>query len=382
MPEEHKLSLHLLSIVEPFVGLAPSSRTITRQPTEILDSITYHVDSKRDLLSLALSGACMTLVSSLSLWNHVVVHRSLARNVRRLEILDERAPSEMLIPPDILCSDTDMKSTDDELGVHEEQERYLVRAFEKMTSLVNFTWSCNHSPISIDNVWPTLPKCTTLQEIDISDNLAFLATEEAESDSTSSKARRMLTDLKTVAVRSTKHPYGSTKHPVLSRIGGMLIHCPNLKVSFHVFNNTQYSQYAHRPSTSPTPPLATSPPAHPTADELLLYSRFPHLTSLTLTNLRCTLPDAPTAFLALHTQLTHLHLDFGPAARIVLPLNALPHLRELHCGRDFAAAILEYPATAPRVWIRVRMQGSAIRIMHARNPGYASPRLAIIRPPP
>jgi hypothetical protein len=211
-PEEHKLSLHLLNIVEPFVGLAPSSRTITRQPTEILDSIAFHVDAKKDLLSLALS--CQRMhdvvfprhmeyrhirckVSSLSVWNHLMVHRSLARNVRRLEILDERAASsELLIPSDILNSDTDMDSTDDELGMHEKQERFLVGALGKMTSLHSFTWACNHSPISIDNVWPTLLKCHSLQEVDICDNLAFSkGSESAELESgssTSSKARRQI----------------------------------------------------------------------------------------------------------------------------------------------------------------------------------------------
>jgi hypothetical protein len=268
-PEEHKLSLHLLNIVEPFVGLAPSRRTITRQPTEILDSIAFHVDSKRDLLSLALS--CQRMhdvvfprhfqyrhirckVSSLSVWNHLMVHRSLARNVRRLEILDERAPStELLIPPDILASDTDMESTDDELGMHEKQERFLVGALGKMSSLASFTWACNHSPISIDNVWPTLLKCHSLQEVDISDNLVFSNGDISDSEPQSSlaKSRRsvvvselcanqrpcielrlQLQDLKAIAVRSTKHAYGSTKHPVLSRIDGMLTHCPNLEVRF------------------------------------------------------------------------------------------------------------------------------------------------------
>jgi hypothetical protein len=208
-PEEHKLSLHLLNIVEPFVGLAPSRRTITRQPTEILDSIAFHVDSKKDLLSLALS--CQRMqdivfprhfqyrhirckVSSLSVWNHLMVHRSLARNVRRLEILDERAAStELLIPSDILNSDTDMDSTDDELGMHEKQERFLVGALGKMTSLNSFTWACNHSPISIDNIWPTLLKCHSLKEVDISDNLAFSNSDTAtESESSSSKSRRAI----------------------------------------------------------------------------------------------------------------------------------------------------------------------------------------------
>ncbi|KAJ7180580.1 hypothetical protein C8R46DRAFT_1069873 [Mycena filopes] len=347
-PDEHKLSLHLLNIVEPFVGLAPSRRTITRQPTEILDSIAFHVDSKRDLMSLALS--CQRMhdivfprhfqyrhirckVSSLSVWNHLIVHRSLARNVRRLEILDERAASsELLIPSDILNSDTDMDSTDDELGMHEKQERFLVGALGKMTSLASFTWACNHSPISIDNVWPTLLKCHSLQEVDISDNLAF--SKAAESDlSAASKSRRptVLPDLKSVAVHSTKHAYGSTKHPVLSRIGGMLSHCPNLETL----------DIAYTPARN----FAGS---HPAADELLLYSRFPRLTSLTLTNLRCTIVDAPATFLAAHTHLTHLRLDLGTSSRLVLPHNALPHLRELHCNRDVATAVLSSPSDAPR----------------------------------
>ncbi|KAJ7712273.1 hypothetical protein B0H16DRAFT_1625449 [Mycena metata] len=349
-PEEHKLSLHLLNIVEPFVGLAPSRRTITRQPTEILDSIAFHVDSKRDLMSLALS--CQRMhdivfprhfqyrhirckVSSLSVWNHLMVHRSLARNVRKLEILDERAAStELLIPSDILNSDTDMESTDDELGMHEKQERFLVGALGKMTSLASFTWACNHSPISIDNVWPTLLKCHSLQEVDISDNLAFSDAATAESESSSSsKSRRpiVLPDLKSVAVRSTKHAYGSTKHPVLSRIGAMLTHAPNLETL-----DIAYAQ------------ARNSPGSHPTADELLLYSRFPRLTSLTLSNLRCTIADAPATFLATHTHLTHLRLDLGTSSRLVLPANALPHLRELHCNRDVATAVLSCPSDAPR----------------------------------
>ncbi|KAJ7645908.1 hypothetical protein DFH06DRAFT_579637 [Mycena polygramma] len=364
-PEEHKLSLHLLNIVEPFVGLAPSRRTITRQPTEILDSIAYHVDSKKDLLSLALSCQRMSdivfprhfqyrhircKVSSLSVWNHLIVHRSLARNVRRLEILDERAAStELLIPSDILNTDTDMDSTDDELGMHQKQERFLVGALGKMTSLASFTWACNHSPISIDNVWPTLLRCHSLQEVDISDNLAFSNGDTpAESESSSSKSRRpiVLPDVKSVAVRSTKHVYGSTKHPVLSRISGMLTHCPNLETL-----DIAYAQARNGPT------------AHPTADELLLYSRFPCLTSLTLTNLRCSIADAPATFLSTHTHLTHLRLDLGTSLRLTLPPNALPHLRELHCSRDVATAVLSCPSDTPRpleTLKGVRLAGSPV----------------------
>ncbi|KAJ7198492.1 hypothetical protein GGX14DRAFT_503631 [Mycena pura] len=349
-PEEHKLSLHLLNVVEPFVGLAHSRRTITRQPTEILDAIVLYVDAKRDLLALALS--CQRMhdivfprhyhyrhirckVSSLSVWNHLVVHRSLARNVRRLEILDERAAStELLVPGDILGSDTDMDSTDDELGMHDKQERFLIGALGKMTSLTSFSWACNHSPISIDNVWPTLLKCYSLREVDISDNLIFSDGESPESESSPVKSRRrvLLQDLKSVVVRSTKHAYGSTKHPVLSRISGMLGHCPNLEAL-----DIAYAQPRNMGATS-----------YPAADELLLYSRFPNLTALALTNLRCTIADAPATFLMAHTHLTHLRLDLGPAHRLELPHNALPHLRELHSNRDVATVVLSCPSDMPR----------------------------------
>lgn len=197
-PDEHKLSMHLLTIVEPFVGFSPSRCTLTRQPNEILDSIAFHLDSKRDLLALALS--CQRLysvvcprhynyrvirckVSSIRVWNHLIVHRSLARNVRRLEILDERSAERELIPMGILTSDTDLESTDDELGLHSKQERFLVSALNRMTALQYFAWSCNHSPMSIENVWPTLLKCQSLHEVEINDNLVFGAYTQNTDDS-------------------------------------------------------------------------------------------------------------------------------------------------------------------------------------------------------
>ena len=262
-PDEYKLSMHLLTIVEPFVGLAPSRRTLTRQPNEILDSIVFHIDSKRDLLALALS--CHRLhgiicprhynyrvirckVSSINVWNHLLVHRSLARNVRRLEILDERSTEPETIPVGILTSDTDLESTDDELNMHAKQERFLVSALNRMTAIRSFTWSCNHSPISIDNVWPALLKCQSLQGVEINDNLIFGAYPQ-NADGSATKIYRsskvsvifqmalmsylnavQLRDLKTVALQSTKHIYGATKTPSLSRVSNMLDNCPNLEV--------------------------------------------------------------------------------------------------------------------------------------------------------
>lgn len=194
-PAEHALSMHLLSIVEPFVGVSESQRSFTRQPTELLDAIVSHVDSKQDLLSLALS--CKRLhaivfprhfeyrvirgkVSSLRLWNHLIVNRSLARNVRVLEVLDERATGKEVIPSDIITTDTDLESTDDELGIHAKHERYLVSALGRMTTLRSFSWSCNHSPISMEVVWPILLKCRTLNHIEINDNLLFVPKDAEE----------------------------------------------------------------------------------------------------------------------------------------------------------------------------------------------------------
>ncbi|KAG7439839.1 uncharacterized protein BT62DRAFT_1013379 [Guyanagaster necrorhizus] len=326
---QYKLSLHLLMIVEPYIGDESPSRRIliTRQPTEILDAIVFHIDSKQDLLSLALS--CQRMhdivvprhldyrvlrckVSSISVWNHLIVNRSLAKNVRRLEILDESR------------TDTDLESTDDELGMHERQERYLVSALTKMTTLNSFVWSCNHSPISIDNVWPTLLKCHSLSEVRINDNMIFGPT---SGEDTQVARSLVLPSVKTASFQSTKHIYGSCQNPELGRIKDMLNHCPNLEDL-----NISYAR--------PRPPFA----AHIPADELFLYGRWPCLTTLTLTNLRGA-SDAASAFISAHPSLEVLNIDMSP---IALYANSLPRLRELTAHKDVVTAILSCPSEEPR----------------------------------
>jgi len=196
-PEEHKLSMHLLMIVEPFVGATPSRRNISRQPTEILDNISFYVDSKRDLLSLGLTCQRMhsvvfprhfdyrvvkAKVSSIRVWNHLIVHRGLARHVRRLEIMDERSLESEIIPSGIITTDTDVESTDDELEIHAKQEKLLVSAVARMHSLQSFKWSCTHSLISIATLWPTLLKCPQLGFVDLNDNTMFLPLEDQDSE--------------------------------------------------------------------------------------------------------------------------------------------------------------------------------------------------------
>lgn len=196
-PEEHKLSMHLLTIIEPFVGTAPSRCNISRQPTEILDSVASYVDSKRDLLSLALTCQRMysvvfprhfdyrvvkARVSSIRVWNHLIVHRGLARHVRRLEIMDERSLESEIIPSGITTTDTDVESTDDELEIHTKQEKLLVSAVARMHSLQSFKWSRTHSLISIASLWPILLKCPLLNHVDLNDNTMFSPLEDQDSE--------------------------------------------------------------------------------------------------------------------------------------------------------------------------------------------------------
>ncbi|CCM01344.1 uncharacterized protein FIBRA_03394 [Fibroporia radiculosa] len=355
--EEHRLSMHLLTIVEPFVGLEPSRRTLERQPTEILDAIVFHLDSKRDLLALALS--CRRLhtiifprhydyrdvrckVSSLSVWNHLIVHRALARNVRRLEILDERSTEALSVPSDILVSETDLESTDDELAMHTKQERYLVSALSRMSALHSFVWSCNHSPISIDNIWPILLRCQTLKQVGINDNLIFTPVALAGPDS-GRKRQLIMPALKMISLQSTKHAYGASKNPDMSRISSMLTNCPileSLDIGYTPRRNPGFF--------------------NPVMDDFLLCGRWPHLRSLSLSNLWCSPHagfDATATFLFAHSQLETLHLDisFGagapggaaPRRPFMLPPNSLPRLRELRASKEIANAVLECPCDAP-----------------------------------
>ncbi|KAJ3887448.1 hypothetical protein GG344DRAFT_55688 [Lentinula edodes] len=369
--QEHRLSLHLLNIIEPFVGSTPSKRTlITHQPTEILDAIVFHVSSRTDLLNLAMTCSRMhgvviprhfdyrvvkCKVSSVSVWNHLSVHRSLAMNVRRLEVLDERATSGPgiaieMVPGGISSTETDLEDTDDELAMHIKQEQYLLDALSKMAHLESFIWSCNHSPISIDTFWPILLKIHALKEVEINDNMVFapmvVADEEGEDeDVPASDARNAVArQLKVVTLQSTRHAYGSTKHPDFTRVKGMLNSCPNL-VSLNI-------SYIHPRSSSSQTLLS--------ADDLFLFGRWPSLTSLTLANLRFSSSSvnlsAASTFLLAHPNIEVLHLDISSTLnsstfhkQIVFLSNSLPRLRELRAHRDVVSTILACPSeTGPR----------------------------------
>lgn len=338
--EEHKLSLHLLTIVEPFVGLSPSQRGLIRQPTENLDEIVSYIDSKRDLLSLALSCKRMfsivfprhfeyrvirCKISNIAVWSHFASNYVLAANVRCLEILDERTAEAPCIPSDILASDTELESSDDELTMHAKQGRLFASALSKMTRLTAFVWSCNHSLISLHSIWPTILKCQSLRAVEIHDNLVFSPTTE-ESIPCRTARPRILPSLSSVSVHNFRKGYGQNKTPELNRITEMLHQCPNLEEL-----NVDY--------------IAQSGFSSPSADNFFMYGRWPSLRALNLTHLTCSLDgfDAASTFLAAHINIEVLHLDVGPRANVaglVLAPGTLPRLRELKSSKEVACAIM------------------------------------------
>jgi hypothetical protein len=92
---------------------------------------------------------------------------------------------------------------------------------------------------------------------------------------------------------------------------------------------------------------------NPTIDDFLICSRWQHLASLTLTNVRCspTGMGAAAAFLGAHPNLEVLHLELGVTLGrpfLVLPANSLPRLHELRSTKDIVTAVLRCPSDAPR----------------------------------
>jgi len=212
-PDEHKLSLHLLTVIEPFVSTAPmdqeeARRTMTRQPNEILDMMVFHVDSRKDLLALALT--CKRLCdivlprhleyrvihckpSSIKVWRHLIAHPLLACNVRHLQVMDDRSRDAEIVPSRA-AEKLDIPPTG--LELHKEQQRLILGALTNMTTLTSFYWACNNSLISFEDVCPTLFTCEMLMEVEISDNQMFSSapktigySENSEEDQLSSPVR-------------------------------------------------------------------------------------------------------------------------------------------------------------------------------------------------
>ncbi|KAL1730571.1 hypothetical protein EV714DRAFT_210650 [Schizophyllum commune] len=357
-PDEHALTVHLLAIVEPFLSTTPEPRrTITRQPTELLDTIVGYLDAPADLRALALTCRRFHAIvvprhaqyrvvrapaSALRVWHHLATQRGLAANVRVVEVLDERVGAGALVVPAAakLMADTDLESTDDELARHDKQGRFLLRALAKMVNLTEFMWSSNHSPSGVDDVWPTLLKhCLNLRQVRVQDNLIFAPVAEEGEEAPSQEARQRLVvteplvklvNVKKVAIESTKYTFGAHRTPALCRARGLLDHCPNLE---------SLSVAYTRPRASTT----NGPNALPDAGDFLLYSRWPQLADLSLARLHSSSFDAFSSFLTYHSKLSALHLDGLSGAAVTtldLPAGALPCLRELHAPNEVALAVL------------------------------------------
>lgn len=138
----------------------------------------------------------------------------------------------------------------------------------------------------------------------------------------------------------------------------MLENCPNIEVS-DLLVSSKRRTYLPPKSLD----IAYSSPRNqsvpPSAHELLLLGRWPHLTSLALTNLRpSTGFDAMTSFLGAHPNIETLHLDLaGRNAHMALPWlppNTLPHLRDLRSTRELANTILSSPCDKLRPLESVR----------------------------
>lgn len=128
-------------------------------------------------------------LSSLSVWHHLSVQRSLALNVRNLEVLDERGSIPLLIPSGVVKSDTELESSDDELHLHDKHAKLFMSAMARMTALDKFIWS-GCSPIPLDDVWTSLLKLSCLKSVEFRDNQLFSQGIDHDNEESSPSARR------------------------------------------------------------------------------------------------------------------------------------------------------------------------------------------------
>ena len=77
--------------------------------------------------------------------------------------------------------------------MHAKQSRLFVQALARMVGLTMLVWSCNHSLISLRDVWPTLMKCSNLSSVEVNDNEVFAPISEEEEES---KAKLRIPNLK------------------------------------------------------------------------------------------------------------------------------------------------------------------------------------------
>lgn len=195
---EHKVVMHLLTIVEPFVGPTVHDRKLTLLPTETLDNIASLVYSRSDLQSLAHTCRRMydvvirrhfdyrvikAKIGSKRVWHHLSIHSGLARNIRHLEILDESSSdAETRIPSSITITDADVEDRWDGADLLAQWEKAIVCAIAGMQGLESFAWSQSRarSFISLETLWSTLCSLPRLTVVDLNDSPIFKPMDDEE----------------------------------------------------------------------------------------------------------------------------------------------------------------------------------------------------------
>ena len=172
---------------------------IIELPFETVDSIAFHVEGGRDLRSLALT--CRTLADVVcprhiqfrlircnvivaeQLWSNLAKDRSLARNVRTLEIGygwrgSRYSPPRM--PSNLKLRLGTVTFIDDRDGraAHRKAERALIAAIKNMTELISFKW-LEHFQVPVidsrregaggDDIWTALSQLPALRHLNVND---------------------------------------------------------------------------------------------------------------------------------------------------------------------------------------------------------------------
>lgn len=109
--------------------------------------------------------------NSTRVWHCLTVHRTLARNVRHLEIADRE--SSEIIPTSITATGGDGGNTQDESNLSAKQKQLLVSAIAEMHDLQSLKWSHTDSLILIGSLWLALPNCPNLFHVGLNDNTLF-----------------------------------------------------------------------------------------------------------------------------------------------------------------------------------------------------------------
>lgn len=178
--------------------LHPFSKSLENLPNELLDQIVNLLDEPSDLLPLALASSrfCSIIIprhlhyrhircsaqDGLKLWDALSKDKSLARNVRSLQL--QLSPP-LRIPPIYTPSLDDVvklvkrSSVEKVEAVDGDDERALLKGLKNMVNLAAFRWTMDHAHLQTvpldpengdrSNIWTVLSTLPTLREVEVHD---------------------------------------------------------------------------------------------------------------------------------------------------------------------------------------------------------------------